>query len=233
MSQRLFVNRITSVGAVEEADNEPSKIMFWKRRKNTEPAPGRVEKKGDSMPFDVESLSDDAKLHVQGLEAKIAELTEEPAPLPVDLPEPVTKRLDELSETIEKDKVEKDRIAKELADLKEEMATEKYEARAATLQNLLGKPEDVAPVLKALATANPEAFTKLDTMFDTLIVKDVMAPLMAEIGDTSSGGTADDQISVFATEIRKNSPDLSAAEARMQAWVEHPDLRVQAREEGN
>lgn len=29
---RLFVNKITSVGAVESGDNEPSKIMFWKRR---------------------------------------------------------------------------------------------------------------------------------------------------------------------------------------------------------
>ncbi len=229
---RLHVGEITSIGAVEEGDNGPSIIQFWKR-KTIEPEPGPVEKKGESMPFDVDSLSDDAKAHVSGLEARIAELTEEPAALPDDLPEPVTKRLDELSETIAKDKVEKDRIAKELSDLKTEMATEKYEARASVLENLLGKPDEVAPVLQELAKDSPEAFGKLDEMFNTLIVKDVLAPLMKELGDSSATGDANDQITVFATEIRKNSPDTSPADARMQAWTEHPDLRVQAREEGS
>ena len=32
---------------------------------------------------------------------------------------------------------------------------------------------------------------------------------------------------------RKNQPDLSLAEARAQAWREHPELKTQAREEGN
>ncbi len=230
---RLHIGAITSIGAVEEGDNGPSIVQFWKRRKTTEPGPGLVEKKGDSMPFDIESLSDDAKTHVQGLEAKIAELTETPEALPEDLPDLVTKRLDDQDAVIEKERVEKAALAKEVADLKEGIATEKYEARASELENLLGKPEDVAPVLKALAAADPDAFGKLDTMFDSLIVAKVYAPFLKELGDSSETGAATDQITAFATEIRKNSPETSPADARMQAWTEHPDLRVLAREEGN
>ncbi len=229
---RLHVKRLLSIGTVAEGDDPEATILLYKS-KNTEPEPGLVEKKGDSMPFDIESLSDEAKVFVASLQAEIAGLTETPEALPEDLPDLVTKRLDDQDATIEKERVEKAALTKEVADLKEGMATEKYEARAAELENLLGKPEDVAPVLQAIAKDSPEASVKLHAMFDTLIVKDALAPLMAEIGDSSETGTAEDQIAVYATEIRKNSPDTSPADARMQAWVEHPDLRVQAREEGN
>ena len=184
------------------------------------------------MSFDVESLSDDAKSHISGLDAKIAELTETPEALPEDLPDLVTKRLDDQDAVIEKERVEKDALAKEVADLKDGIATEKYEARAKELENLLGKTDEVAPVLKALANDSPEAFGKLDKMFDSLVVAKVYAPFLTELGDSNETGVADDQITVYAAEIRKNSPDTSAAEARMQAWTEHPDLRVLAREEG-
>jgi len=227
---RLRFKKLLSIGAVEDPDNEASQIMLYKS-KDQEPEPGLVEKKGDSMSFDVDSLSDEAKAHITGLEAQIAELTETPEALPEDLPDLVTKRLDEQDVTIEKERVEKAALAKEVADLKDGMATEKYSARAAVLENLLGKPEEVAPVLKALATADAEAFGKLDAMFDTLIVKDVLAPLMAELGDSSATGSANDQIAVHATEIKKNQPELTMVAARAQAWTEHPELKDLSREE--
>lgn len=226
---RLFVDSITSIGAVDEGDNPLSKIMFWKR-KTTEPAPGPVVKKGDSMSFDVESLSDDAKAHVEGLVAQIAELTETPEALPNDLPDLVTKRLDDQDTVIEKERVEKAALAKEVADLKDGIATEKYEARAADLENLLGKPDEVAPVLKALATDSPEAFGKLDAMFDSLVVAKVYAPFLTELGDSSETGTAVDRIAAHAAEIRKNSPETSIADAKAQAWSDHPELKVLDRE---
>ena len=231
---RLTVDTITSIGAVTDGDNPESKIMFWKR-KTTEPAQGRIEKQEGSMPFDVESLSDEAKAYVSELETKIVALSAEETPdaLPDDLPDVVAKRIEDDADVIEKDRVEKAALLKRVADLEDGIATEKYEARADALAVLLGDPVEVAPVLKALAADSPEAFGKLDTMFDTLIVKDSMAPLFKELGDASSEGAAVDQIGAYAKEIKKDNSDMSLVDARAQAWRDHPELKTQARQEGN
>ena len=184
------------------------------------------------MSFDIESLTDEGKEYVASLQAQIASFGEDtPAALPDDLPDIVKSRLDENDATIAKMQAEKDQVATDLANLRDEMATEKYDERARALAVLLGEPSEVAPVLKALAASAPEAFGKLDAMFDTLIVKDVMAPLFKEIGDSSATGSAVDQINAHATEIKKNNPELSMVAARAQAWTEHPDLKAQSREE--
>lgn len=228
---RLHISEITSIGAVEAGDNaDESKILLYKS-KSTEPEPGPLIEKGVSMPFDIETLTDDAKAYVSELEAKLAAFGEEPAALPDDLPEPVAKRLDEMTEAIEKERVEKERMAKELADLKDGIATEKWTERANALAVLLGSPDDVAPVLKTLASDSPDAFAKLDAMFDTLIVKDSMAPLFKELGSSAAEGSAADQIAAHAAEIRKADPTISVAKARAQAWMEHPELKALSREE--
>ena len=231
---RLHVTSLVSVGAVENGDDPKAEILIYKS-KPKEPAQGLVEKEGESMSFDVDSLTDEAKAYItEQVELGIAESVEEtPDALPEDLPDIVTKTLDDQTAVIEKDQVEKAALLKRVADLEDGIATEKYEARAADLEVLLGDKVQVAPVLKALATAAPEAFGKLDTMFDTLIVKDSMAPLFKELGDTADGGTAADKVAAIAAEIRKNSPDTSPAEARAQAWRENPELMAQNREEGN
>ena len=228
---RLTVNKITSIGAVADPDNEESMLLLYKSKdESIEPEPGLVEKEG-SMPFDIDTLTDEAKTYVSDLETKLAALSEEPAALPEDLPDVVKTRLDENETAIAKALAETERVSKENAALRDEMATEKYTARADALAVLLGDPSEVAPVLKALAADSPEAFGKLDAMFDTLIVKDVMAPLFKELGDSASEGSAVDQITAFATEIKKNQPELTMVKARAEAWLAHPELTIQAREE--
>ena len=229
---RLHINEITSIGAVESGDNalDDDSILLYKS-KATEPEPGPLVEKGVSMPFDIETLTDEGKAYVSDLEAKLAAFGEEPAALPDDLPEPVAKRLDEMTVAIEKERVEKERMATELADLKDGIATEKWTERARALAVLLGSPDDVAPVLKALATDSPEAFNKLDAMFDTLIVKDSMAPLFKELGSSGAEGSAADQIAAYATEIRKADPSMTVAKAKAQAWSDHPELKTLSREE--
>ena len=230
MSQRLFVSALTSIGAVEAGDNPDAEILFYKS-KTEEPVQGPQVKKEGSMPFDIDTLTDEGKEFVAGLQAQIAASGDEQPVLPDDL-DPVTKaRLDDDQATIEKQKVEMEKVAKDLADLRDEMATEKYTARAGQLEAVLGSPDDVAPVLKALAAADAEAFEKLNTMFDTLIAKDTLADLFKEHGESGTDATAVDQVNVFAAEIRKGNPDLSLADAKRQAWQDHPDLVAQSREE--
>lgn len=229
---RLHISEITSIGAVESGDNDldDASILLYKS-KAIEPEPGPLVEKGVSMPFDIETLTDEGKAYVSDLEAKLAAYGEEPAALPDDLPEPVAKRLDEMTVAIEKERVEKERMATELADLKDGIATEKWTERAKALEVLLGSPDDVAPVLKALAVDSPEAFTKLDAMFDTLIVKDSMAPLFKELGSSAAEGTALDQIAAHAAKIREADPSMTVVKARAQAWSDHPELKTLSREE--
>ena len=234
---RLHIDRLTSIGAVTAGDNPESKIMFWKRKDN-EPGQGQVEKQGEPMsePFDVDSLSDEAKAYVSDIEAKLAAaLTteEDPVPLPEDLPDIVTKTLDDQTAVIEKDQVEKAALLKRVADLEDGIATDKFVARAKETEALTGDVEVAAQMFKAIDKGAPEASATLHTIIDGLIVKDVMAPLFKELGDATAVGSATDQVTAYATEIRKNSPDTSMVDARAQAWRDHPELKVQAREEGN
>lgn len=182
--------------------------------------------------FDTDSLSDEAKAYVSGLEAKIAELTGEPEALPEDLPDVVKARLDTQDEAIAKAVQEKEELAKQMADLQDGMATEKYSKRAEDLKVLLGDPAETAPVLKALAQAAPEAFAKLDEQFSKLLNLSGYEALLKEHGDSSADGSALDQITNYAKEIKKANPELSLAEAKVQAWQAHPELKVQARAEG-
>ena len=231
--KRLTVQSITSIGAVESADNPESKIMFWKR-KTIEPVPGLVEKQEGSMPFDVESLTDEGKEYVAGLQAQIdsAVVVEEtPDALPDDLPDIVAKRLDEQSAAIEKDRVEKEALQKEVADLKDGIATEKYDTEADEYADMLGP--DMGPVLKAIGTATPVEYRTLMDRLGVIKNLESLDSVLKEYGDSAATGSAVDQIAAHATEIRKNQPELSMAQAKAQAWQEHPDLKSLSREEGN
>ena len=187
------------------------------------------------MPFDIESLTDEGKEYVAALQSQIEALTVEEEPsLPDDLPDIVKSRLAAQDDAIAKDRVEKERLAKDLADLRDEMATEKYDSRAEELEPLFGDKTKSAPILKALAAAAPEAFGELDEILDTLIIRDTTAPLFKELGDISTGGAAVDQISAFAVEIQKDAKEtMTLVDARAQAWRDHPELKVQDREENS
>ena len=187
------------------------------------------------MPFDIDTLPDEAQAYVRGLEAELTSLRsagEETPPLPDDLPDVVAKRLAAQDDAIAKEKVEKDRIAKELADLREERAVEKYTAIANELKPIMGDPAETMPVLKALGESDPQAFDALYGRMRPLVNMAGYEHVLKEYGTSDPGGSAVDKINAHAAEIRKAQPDMTPAEARAQAWREHPELKRQAREEG-
>jgi hypothetical protein len=228
---RLHISEITSIGAVESGDNDldDQSILLFKS-KSIEPAPGLVEKEG-SMPFDIDTLTDEAKTYVSDLEAKLAALSEEPAALPDDMPDVVKAKFDENDATIAKMQSDNERVSKENAALRDEMATTKWTVRATELAPVLGADEGVPEILKDLDAAAPEPFGKLNAMFDTAVSVVTNSPLFKELGDSASDGSAEDQITAFAAEIRKNQPEMSMVKARAEAWTQHPDLKTLSREE--
>lgn len=232
MTNRLRVKSLLSIGAVEEGDNPEADILFWKSKKTTEPEEG-LTKEGDSMP-DIESL-DAAKARISELEEKLAEFDVEApaAPLPEDLPDAVAKRLDDQDAAIAKAEEEKIELAKKLAAIEDERATEKYTKMAEAYAPLLGDPAETAPILKSLGTSEPEALADLETRLEAGLEKAAFSELLKEYGSSDAEGPAVDQIVSIANEIRKESPDLSLAEAKAEAWRRNPDLKTRAREEGS
>lgn len=230
MTNRLHVKSLLSIGAVEAGDNPEADILFWKS-KQLEPDQG-LNKEGDSMP-DIESL-DAAKARISELETKLAEYDVEApaAPLPEDLPDAVAKRLDDQDAAIAKAEAEKVDLAKTLARIEDERATERYTKMAEAYAPLLGDPAESMPVLKTLGTSEPEALAVLEAKMEAGLERAEFAKLLKEYGTTDAGGSATDQIQNHATEIRKENPELSLAEAKAEAWRRHPELKVQSREEG-
>lgn len=215
--------------------------------KTANPSEGRTNGGGPVDTLDLSSLDDDqaepilafvAGLQKAGTEAaeKIAALEadveDEDDPL-IDLPEPVAKALAERDEQIAKAEAKAATAEEAVAKLQDERLTERYTERAEKLSNMLGKPAEVAPVLKDLAKAAPEAFAKLDSMFDTLLTWDGMADLLKEHGDNAATGSAADTLTALATDIRKENPEMSMADARVEAHHQRPELRELMREEGS
>ena len=99
---RLHIKSLLSIGAVEDGDNPEADIMFWKKRSTQEPEQGLIEKEAADVKHDLSALDPDARAYVEGLEAQVAGIDESPPPLPDDLPDVVTKRLDEQSELLAK-----------------------------------------------------------------------------------------------------------------------------------
>ena len=184
------------------------------------------------MEKNIESL-DDALARISELETQLAaNVVEEPAALPDDLPDAVVKALDEQAVTIAKMEAETVRVSKENEALRDERATEKYTKMAEDVAALVGPADETAPLFKAIGQAAPDEFEKLYERLAPLTNATAFEKLLGELGDSASdGGSAVDKISAYAVEIRKAQPDLSPVEARASAWREHPELKAQSREE--
>ncbi len=175
-----------------------------------------------------------AKLETQvsELEAKVPVVEEEEI-LPDDLPEAVAKRLADQEDRIAKAEAVAVAAEAKVAKAEDERLVEMYTKRAVELRAVLGDPEVFGPVLKDLASSAPDSYPVLDTALETLKLMDGFEKLLREHGDGGATGRAVDQITVYAGEIRKANTDLTPEAARAQAWRDHPELKTQAREEGD
>ena len=227
---RLHIKRLRSIGAVEAGDNPEADILLWKSK--PEPDQGQ-NKEGDTVSkIDLDALDPETRSYIEGLEAKLGEREAETPPLPEDLPDVVKARLDAQDAAIESEKVEKEALRKEVADLREARAVETYTKLSGELSPLLGDPEKSMPVLKAIGEAAPEPTAELVEMLKSFTFKTEYVGLLKEYGTTEPEGSAIDKIEAAAAEIKKADPSLSLASARAQAWRDHPELKAEAREEG-
>ena len=231
---RLFVQRITSIGAVEEGDNPGAHIMLFKRRTTTPDvkvvkpvSTDSASSKGTMMDLTKFGLSDDVR---EAIEAEFEKLRNPPPP------GDILKGLDdEVKAEFEKRDAKIAEMEKAAAETTEALAKERdvrltaeFVKTATKYETILGAADKAGPMLKALAT-DDDAFEWLTKKLDAITVIVKASDVFKELG-VASGDDPATQIEALAKEKMKTSPKLTLAQAKVLTRKERPDLRDKERE---
>ena len=189
-------------------------------------------KGGEVEGFDLSALSDETRdslvAHIEVLKAeRDAALEAVPAP------EPVVKALpDDVAELIAKAKAEVDTAKAALAVEVEKRATvelaSKFEKDGLT--GLLGSSDEVAPNLRALEAAAPEAFAAVYGNLVAAAQRVDLAKALGELGENT--GEAPDpytQRDQWVAKMLAASPDADVKKLRSDFWALHPDAFAETR----
>jgi hypothetical protein len=172
------------------------------------PAPHRT--KGVRMPLDLTAVEDEdlrtaIEKHVADLEAQIEDSTSD----------------DEVSKA-QADKIEA--LEKRLAEETGKRRQVDFEKRAETFEKMLGKPDEIGPVLDALEAAAPEAYSKLETALIAAAGRVDLSKLFAEFGSGSDGET--DPIAkrdAYVADQKKAGSTETVEKLRAEFWTAHPE----------
>lgn len=243
---RLFVDALKSVGLVSAGDDPEATVTFWKSADAPEMLPDESggtkvspsgETASDEQGFDVDlSAIEDADLRksiedaVAEKDSQLEELTAKVAELTPD-PDPVEKADDEVKALIEKERAERVELQKQLDAEVAKRRTVEYIEKAKPLAALLGKAEDVGPVLADLATKAPESYEKLEGWLTAGTQRKELAKLFSEMGGPAGEAEADPiaQRDSFVKKYVTENPDKSEAEARAAFWKAHPEAKEELR----
>jgi len=210
VSQRLFVTKITSVGAVESPDNDEARIMLFKEKNTDSVSTGEPVMDNEEREAFVKTITE--------LEAKVAELTVEPEDVMKDA-------TDDVKEQFAKQAAEIEKQATELAKERDARLTAEYAKTAEKYTRILG--DDGGQMLKAFS--QHDEYTQLIEKLDAMSVLVETSDVFKEFGTQDSGDPVT-QIETLAVEKRKTNPDLTDAQARILVRAERPDLKDAERE---
>lgn len=231
MSNRLYVDELVSVGMVNAGDNPGSEVVIYKSRDNT-PTPEPVvsiTRKAGSLPTEGKvsmdlSVIEDADLRksiedeIVEKDARIAEL--EAAATPPD--DPVEKADPEVQELISK-------LREDLDKERSDRRTSEFVGKAEPFAMLLGKADEMGPVLDALEAAAPEAYEKLEHALTAASQRDELSKLFSEVG-TGEGEGESDPISKRDVWVEKNkTTSETVGQARKRYWSENPEAKKESR----
>ncbi len=169
----------------------------------------------------IEDKFEELESQVSELTAKIEEAT--PDPDPVEKADPAVQALL---------KAQDDKIAGLEADVTKERAerrTAEYVVKAKPLAGLIGKADEMGPVLADLAEKAPDSFDKLFSSLEAAAQRTDLAKLFAELG-TGEGEGEGDPIAKRDAWVEKNQKDdESKASAMSRFWSENPDMVEESR----
>ena len=155
----LFIKDLVSIGAVDNGDNPEADIVIWKRHE-AQPEPGATESNRMIEGVDLTGVPDaTVEALVTAFEVVKAERDAalEAVPAPVEIEKAVP---DEYADLIAKAKADADEAKAELAVevAKRRDAELVMKIKDDGLVPLLGAADEIAPNLRALEAAAPEAF---------------------------------------------------------------------------
>ncbi len=232
----LFVDEITSIGAVPHGDNPEAGIVFWKS-KNANPA--RVEStQGANVSLDITALPEDVQEEVTELVKSHAELTEQVAALTEQVEEltpeadPVDDASDEVQALIAKRDEQIASLAKKLEDESAARRDSEFVAqvREDNLEVLLGDANEIGPVLRELSDAAPDAFNKMYQPILAAAQREELAKTLAEYGANSGEVDPQAQKAAWIAKQREAGDDRSDADLAVAFWDSHPDAVMAERE---
>ncbi len=234
MPNRLFVDELVSVGMVASGDNPEAEVVIYKSRDsdtrqlespptNNTAGSGPLEEKVN-MDLSVIEDADIRKAvadHVASLEAQIPE----PAP------EDVAKDADpEVQEFIAKLQESQEDLQKQLDDERTARRTAEYVEKAKAFTKILGKAEDMGPVLADLADKAPDSYAKLEPALQALAQRTELDSLFKELGSGEAEGETD-PLSKRDAWVAKNRQDgETVTQARGRFWDAHPEAKQESRE---
>ena len=204
---RLWMRKLTSIGAVPEGDNPEAQIVMYKR-------------KGDRV--------DDSEL-VKEAEAVEEPVEEEAAVEAVVEEDGIAKRIADAESEIAKARDERDAALQSLHDEVQKRRRADFMMKAEALEPLLGPADETAPTLDALEAAAPEAFVELGKRLDAALER---VRLTEELGTGGDDGA--DPISRRDAWVRKytlDHPDVTEIQARARFWKANPEALEAQREE--
>lgn len=235
MPNRLFVDELVSVGMVAAGDNPEAEVLIYKSHNRLdETQTSRIENSAGSatstreVTMDLSVIEDQdirksVEDHIAGLESQISELT-----APTD-DEVVKAESDQVQEFIAKQQEELETLRKDLDVERATRRTAEFVAKAEPLVGLLGKADEMGPILADIAEKAPESYEKLEGALVAAAQREDMAKLFSELG--AGEGEADaDPIARRDAWVEKNKQDgETVTQARSRFWNENPDMVEESR----
>lgn len=235
MPNRLFVDELVSVGMVPSGDNPEATVLIYKSHdpqdevegsrmiSSAESASSTREVTMDLSVIEDQDIRKSVEDHIAGLESQISELQ---APSEEEV---VKAESDEVQEFIAKQTEEIASLRKDLDEERATRRTNEFITKAEPLVGLLGKAEDMGPILADIAAKAPESYEKLEGVLTAAAQREGMAKLFSELG-TGEGEADADPIArrdAWVEKNRKDGEDINQARSRF--WSENPDMVEESR----
>ncbi len=234
MPNRLFVDEILSVGMVKAGDNPESEVLIYKSKPSdvskmtasVENAPTEPGVRMDLSAIEDKELVKSIEDAFAEKDTQISDLTTQVDKVDTD---PTDDASDEVKAILKSQFDELEKVKVDLAKERQERRNAEYIEKARPLELLLGKADDIGPVLAELAEAAPEAFAKLEAPLVAASQRKELAALFSEVGAGEGEGDADpiDKRDAWVKENKKDAESVNQAKARF--WKEHPEQKEESR----